>query len=294
MMIFSELKHYFFNLLVIGKSISGDYKFTLHDHFHYLRFAESPGPQNKFPSIFKTGEDTVFIKFKIGSFSYYWPRNISLNGLTWMYQEVFESSSDNPHAYEYEKIQINTGDNVIDAGACEGFFTRYALGKGATIIAIEPVKILAEALERTFSEEIKRGQVSIINAALGSSRTMGYLSSETETIFESHLAICGDIVNIITLDDFITTKVNFIKMDIEGGEVDALYGAQNIILQYKPKLSIAVYHKYENAQIIMDYLRELCPEYTIKHRGIYAYNDEKPRPMMVYASINVKEKNNKE
>jgi FkbM family methyltransferase len=285
MMIFSKIEHYFQNVRAIAKSITGDYNFTFHDLFHYLRFAESPGPLKKFPQMIKIDEDAVFTQFKIGSFSYYWPLNFSLEGIPWMYQEVFVSSPSNPHAYEYGTLQINRGDVVIDAGACEGFFTRYALEKGATVIAIEPVKQLADALEKTFSREISNKSVTVVNNAIGSSKRTGHLFLNKEAIFESHLDSLGDPVDIMKLDDLPSLKIDFIKMDIEGAEVEALYGAQKIISKFKPKLSIAVYHKYENAQTIINYLQDLCPDYIIEHRGIYADNLEKPRPMMIYAFI---------
>jgi FkbM family methyltransferase len=270
-------------MFIIGKAKTGEYKFSTQDFLRYLQYAESPGPENKFPQLIKIDEDMLYVKFKIGSFSYYWPRDVPMDGVSWMYQEVFEPASNNSHAYEYEELRINEGDIVVDVGACEGFFTRYALEKGATVIAIEPVKILSDALEKTFSEEIERGQVTVINAAIGLSKKTGYISSSAGNIFESHLCERGDNVNIITLDDLLTRGIDLIKMDIEGAEIDALFGAAKMIRQFKPKLSVAVYHKYENAQIIIDYLHKICPEYIIKHRGIFAYNNEKPRPMMVYA-----------
>lgn len=51
------------------------------------------------------------------------------------------------------------------------------------------------------------------------------------------------VIQAVALDDvLIGFKPTFIKMDIEGGEYEALIGAKQIISDYKPDLAICVYH----------------------------------------------------
>lgn len=285
MSLITSLKQYFNNLRVIGKTFTGAYKFSWQDRFLYYFYAESPGPRNAYPVIRKTGTDASFIILNIGSFIYHWPSVFPLDGLEYMHQEVFAGGKCNPHAYEYDRVFLKRGDTVIDAGACEGFFTRYALQRGAKVIAIEPVKILADGLKKTFSDEIEDERVKVFPIAIGSWTGEGFLAADTGRIYESHLDKSGNSITVIRLDDLITTKINFIKMDIEGAEVEAIKGARGIIQEYTPKLSIAVYHDYDNARKIIELLHEICPKYTIVHRGIFAYNNEIPRPMMVYAWV---------
>ncbi len=46
------------------------------------------------------------------------------------------------------------------------------------------------------------------------------------------------------LDDVLKNRtVTYIKMDVEGAEINALWGAEHIIRTQKPKLSVCVYHK---------------------------------------------------
>jgi FkbM family methyltransferase len=283
-MIINKLSTFYSHFKVVVRARATDYSFSFEDIFLYLRFAESPGHQEKFPTMNIIEVDGKFKKIVVGSVVYYWPSQFPIEGLAWMYQEVFESSKTNAHAYEFGQLRIRQGDIVIDAGACEGFFTRYALDKGATVIAIEPIKALSEALEKTFADEGIQKRVSVINAAVGSTRKTGRIAKNDHAVFESHLDDAGiDVVDIIKIDDIETSKIDVIKMDIEGGEVDALLGAREIIMRDKPKLSIAVYHEYENAKDIIRYLREIRPDYSIMHRGIFSDGRQHPRPMMVYA-----------
>jgi len=57
--------------------------------------------------------------------------------------------------------------------------------------------------------------------------------------------------------------VTFIKMDIEGAEVEAVSGAADIIRSQKPKLAICVYHSKEHIIKIPFLLKKLVPEYKI-------------------------------
>jgi FkbM family methyltransferase len=41
-------------------------------------------------------------------------------------------------------------------------------------------------------------------------------------------------VDVISLDEIITSRIDFIKLDIEGAEFNALKGAENLIKVYRP------------------------------------------------------------
>jgi FkbM family methyltransferase len=58
------------------------------------------------------------------------------------------------------------------------------------------------------------------------------------------------IIDCITLDDLLfkikPERLDMIKMDIEGAEIEALQGAVGIIEKYSPRFTIASYHKKNN------------------------------------------------
>ncbi len=73
-----------------------------------------------------------------------------------------------------------------------------------------------------------------------------------------------DRINVVALDnDLKGVSVSFIKMDLEGWEVKALKGAEEIISRNKPKLAVAVYHDAKDFREISKYLLNLNPEYKI-------------------------------
>lgn len=69
-------------------------------------------------------------------------------------------------------------------------------------------------------------------------------------------------VDVVSLDSFLNGKrVTWIKMDVEGSEMDVLSGMKETILKHKPRLAVCVYHKYEDLLTIASYLLGLVPEY---------------------------------
>ena len=58
-----------------------------------------------------------------------------------------------------------------------------------------------------------------------------------------------NVVKMQTLDSFVSErklKVGFIKVDIEGAELDFLLGAKQTICTQKPAILLSIYHKSED------------------------------------------------
>ena len=90
------------------------------------------------------------------------------------------------------------------------------------------------------------------------------------------ISCSGDIeVQVRRLDDMLKDKkVTFIKMDIEGAELNALKGAENIIKKQKPKLAICVYHKPQDIWEIPKLILDFVPEYKLYLRHYSFSNTE--------------------
>jgi FkbM family methyltransferase len=54
----------------------------------------------------------------------------------------------------------------------------------------------------------------------------------------------------MALDDYVSqanlTRIDFVKMDIEGAELEALAGAQELIASRRPRLAVSAYHRPEH------------------------------------------------
>jgi len=58
-------------------------------------------------------------------------------------------------------------------------------------------------------------------------------------------------------------------MDIEGSELAAINGAEQLIRTWKPRLAISLYHKAEDVFEIPERILQIVPEYRfrIRHYG---------------------------
>ncbi len=70
-------------------------------------------------------------------------------------------------------------------------------------------------------------------------------------------------VEVDTIDNIVKDRVNFIKLDVEGAEQDAIDGAKETIKRYKPILAICVYHKAEDWYKIPKKVLEIEKNYNV-------------------------------
>jgi len=242
------------------------------------------------PKLSVVSQDDQWLVLEISGLKFFWPATYNTDDLPWLYHEVFTPPELNPAAYETGPIKITPGETVIDAGACEGFFTAYALARGANVLAIEPIKLLCEALERSYEAEIRDGRVRILHGCLGKSRGETLINIDPKSVcVTATSSSTGEIVPVYSVDSLFTegliSDVGLIKMDIEGAEIEALEGSKTILSEKRPQLSIAVYHELHNARIAKDLVLAAYPWYKVQYRGVYAWDECIPRPFTLLAHI---------
>ncbi len=154
-------------------------------------------------------------------------------------------------------------------------FIQWSKGNYEKIIAFEADPVSYEKCKETI-EIAKLERVELLFNGLHSSNTeMRFLSAPDGEYGGSRIDDSGEvIVKAITLDSYLKgAPVSFIKMDIEGAELDALKGAENTIKTWKPKLAISAYHKLWDIVELPLFIKELNPQYKfyLRHHtcGIY-------------------------
>ena len=110
----------------------------------------------------------------------------------------------------------------------------------------------------------------------------GLWSGETELVFNevdnygssSFIIRKGDgneqVIPTASIDEIMDGgPVTFIKMDIEGAELEALKGAKETIKRYHPTLAISIYHKPEDIVELPQFIKSLIPEYKLYLRNYH-------------------------
>jgi FkbM family methyltransferase len=72
-----------------------------------------------------------------------------------------------------------------------------------------------------------------------------------------------EIIETVTIDSSINSKIDFIKLDIEGAEIQAIKGAQRVIHNFKPKLAVCVYHNQKDFIEIPSLILKINPDYKL-------------------------------
>ena len=76
--------------------------------------------------------------------------------------------------------------------------------------------------------------------------------------------------NFIDLDTYVAKKnlprVDYIKLDIEGAELEMLHGAAKTITRCKPKMAVSAYHRWDDLWTLATYIKSLRPDYEFEFR----------------------------
>lgn len=153
-----------------------------------------------------------------------------------------------PHGGDFYKREryVRPGDVALDCGAHAGeIATIFALAAGpeGRVIAIDPFpqnRLQVEAQARLNG----LSQLVALEAGVGSARATvptplhtqqtvgGVTDDDPRSIFP---------LKILPIDEFADERVSFLKLDVEGAEVEALRGGQRLLARRRPRIYIEVH-----------------------------------------------------
>jgi FkbM family methyltransferase len=189
--------------------------------------------------------------------------------------------------YDHPTVRVRPGDTVLDCGAHIGGFAATALRAGArTVVAIEPEHSNLLAFRRNFQEELKSGRVKLVEKGVW--EASGRLVLHLSKVGDSHSIVVkpegpGDQpMEVITIDALVEslklTRVDFVKMDVEGAELQALRGARKTLQRLKPRLAISSYHQVGDPAAICRLVWEARPDYLVDTKDqIKVHNTSVPK-----------------
>lgn len=174
-------------------------------------------------------------------------------------------------AYFIKEINITEEEVFVDAGAFDGDtlrdFLEFTGYKYKKYYGFEPDEKNFEKLFNT-SKGISNTNIYKI----GLSNFKGISKFDLFEGVSSRFNENGSFEVSVDKIDNLCKDATFIKMDIEGAEMEALLGAETVILRNKPKLAICIYHKKEHLTDIIKYINSLVPEYKFFLRQHNKFN----------------------
>ncbi|MDR1115891.1 MAG: FkbM family methyltransferase [Tannerella sp.] len=166
-------------------------------------------------------------------------------------------------------VEFSAHESYFDCGAFTGDtiagFLKATGGLYRHIWAAEPDRSNYEQLLNYVAGE-KLTDIDVINKGIYG--YAGRLPFREDGTMLSMISDGADHdIEVDTIDHIVGgDPVTYIKMDVEGAELQALKGAEQTIRNNRPVLGISIYHKQRDLINIPGYIKEIVPEYRFYFR----------------------------
>lgn len=169
--------------------------------------------------------------------------------------------------FDLPVIPHHQNEVFVDCGAYDGqssySFMKWCNNQFKNIYMFEPDISNIEKLYQKMKELYTDKKIKIINKATwNSTGKLSFCQSGTEA---SKISVEDGtaLIQTTTLDEELHNEiVTFVKMDIEGAELETLEGSHSIIVNQTPTLAISIYHKMDDIFSIPELLLEYNDNYT--------------------------------
>ena len=207
-----------------------------------------------------------------------------------------EDAYDENQYFPPDIITLDSNDVFIDGGAYDGKTTEDFIRKTKENYShahvFEPVPANYSTAASRLVDYINLGKVTLIEKALSDKKEKviffenrfgsHMLDPDTKTALLDVSSVDSSFVpsfveaETVSLDAYFegqSDMPSFIKLDVEGAEMDALVGARGLIEKHRPKLAVSIYHKFEDLFEIPLYLMQAYPFYDfyIRHHQLSSW-----------------------
>jgi FkbM family methyltransferase len=214
----------------------------------------------KLKHFFKILFSNFYVKIKSGP----------LKGKKWIATSGGKFIQGDQETYKTDAFTKNfsAGDVLFDIGAHFGYYSAIAAminnGSGK-IFAFEPRPMNANFFRKHMKKNDFKN-VTLIEAAVGESDKDVQFDTDHGSA-TGYVSNYGDLrVKQVSIDRMVRDgsipSPDFIKIDVEGGEIEVLKGSKEVIAKYRPKLIIAT-HNPDCYQFVTDFLKQNTYRYEV-------------------------------
>lgn len=162
-------------------------------------------------------------------------------------------------------IHLKNDEVFVDCGAFIGdtidAFCKANNNRFKRVVSFEPDDKNYEELCKKYESNER---VVPIKAGVWNKNTTLFFSNDGSSASKIQEVDQGVSIEVQSIDENELCKdATFIKMDIEGSEMEALIGARNTIINNHPKLAICIYHSDEDYIRIPLWIHEIDPSYKL-------------------------------
>ncbi len=173
-----------------------------------------------------------------------------------------EASPDEP----YESLlKLNNNESFLDLGAYNGDTVADFVSRVPSYRHITAVEPDAKTFKKLMKNTENLSNITCINVGISDFDGIGLFGMRGGR--SSGTAYAQTEMEFATVDTLAQENTpTYIKMDIEGEELNAIHGAKNTIADHKPKMLIACYHRNEDIFTIPKAVLDLNDSYRIYMR----------------------------
>jgi FkbM family methyltransferase len=152
----------------------------------------------------------------------------------------------------------------VDCGAYDGDtirgFLEQSKGRFRKIVAFEPDPESFRRLSETVASLLRGDSIELHQAATGAEK--GVVAFNADGSLGASVGSRALAVDCVTLDEVLQDAApTYVKMDVEGAEIDTIRGASRIIRDHAPVLAVCSYHTQDHLWAIPRLIHSIRPDY---------------------------------